>query len=149
MNKPTMFLSHSSRDADILAQLKELLEKKTGWTLDIFLSSYGGSILLGRNWVHRVEEALMNAKIMQVFLSPNSINSHWLYFEFGFAYIGECVASISPGGVSHREVPPAGQSLVSPSVLAGEDGCLVLEAYARGEEARACRICQGGHLPLR
>jgi hypothetical protein len=86
MSKPTVFFSHSSKDEHILRNLKERLSGKLGGTLDIFLSSDGQSIPLGKNWVHRVEEALENAKLMIVFLSPSSIRSNWIYFEAGYSY---------------------------------------------------------------
>lgn len=86
MSKPVIFFSHSSRDAAPLARLKELFVAKTGGTIDVFLSSDGQSIPLGRNWVHRIEEALAECRIMMAFLSPFSIQSNWLYFEAGFVY---------------------------------------------------------------
>jgi hypothetical protein len=87
MNKPVIFFSHSSRDAAMLGKLKDLFVSKTGGTIDVFVSSDGQSIPLGRNWVHRIEEALQQAKIMFVFITPNALKkSNWLFFESGFAY---------------------------------------------------------------
>jgi len=86
MNKPIIFFSHSSADKLILKKLKEKFESKTGSTIEIFLSSDGQSIPLGRNWVHKIQESLNKAKVMIVFLTPNSIKSNWVYFESGFAY---------------------------------------------------------------
>jgi TIR domain len=106
MDKETIFLSHSSRDSAVLGKLKDLLHAKTAETIDIFLSSDGESIRLGRNWVHRVEEALMKARIMLVFLSPNSINSHWVYFESGFAYSRS--EDVVPKGEPYIDVVPVG-----------------------------------------
>ena len=56
--KPIAFFSHSSRDKEALGRLKDLFVEKTGGTIEIFLSSDGQSIKFGRNWVHRIEEAL-------------------------------------------------------------------------------------------
>lgn len=86
MDKPIIFFSHSSRDKESLARLKELFVEKTGGTIDVFLSSDGQSIPLGRNWVHRLQDALEKAKIMVIFITPNSARSDWIYFESGFAY---------------------------------------------------------------
>lgn len=107
MSKPTIFFSHSSSDKDILLKLKELFCDKTGGTIDVFLSSDGQSIPLGKNWVHRVEEALNEAKIMIVFLTPNSLRSSWIYFEAGYVYskdirvipvgfLGADISSVAP-----------------------------------------------------
>lgn len=86
MSKPSVFFSHSSSDREQLVELKNLLAKYTGGTLDIFMSSDGESIPFGRNWVHKIEEGLNNASIMFVFVTPTSVNSNWIYFEAGYAY---------------------------------------------------------------
>jgi len=86
MNKPTIFFSHSSLDKDVLSRLKELFVDKTGGTIEVFLSSDGQSIPMGQNWVHRIQDALNQNSLMFVFITPNSINSNWIYFEAGFAY---------------------------------------------------------------
>ena len=72
MNKPTVFFSHSSKDKDLLALLKEKTLLKTSDTINIFLSSDGESIPFGQNWVHKIEKGLNSAKIMFVFISPKS-----------------------------------------------------------------------------
>lgn len=66
--------------------MKELFIEKTGGAIDVFLSSDGQSIQLGRNWVHRIQEALDDAKLMVVFVTPNALRSNWTFFESGFAY---------------------------------------------------------------
>lgn len=86
MHKPTAFFSHSSQDKSALAKLKELFVSKTGGSIDVFLSSDGQSIPFGRNWVHSVEQALDQAKLMLVFVTVDSLRSNWLYFESGYAY---------------------------------------------------------------
>ncbi|MCB1901626.1 toll/interleukin-1 receptor domain-containing protein [Cognatazoarcus halotolerans] len=86
MQKPTTFFSHSSQDKRALAKLKELFVAKTGGSIDVFMSSDGQSIPFGRNWVHRVEQALDQAKLMLAFVTPNSLRSNWMYFESGYAY---------------------------------------------------------------
>ena len=86
MSKPTLFFSHSSKDKEMIAAIKDKITKYTGNTLDIFVSSDGQSIPFGRNWIHKIEEGLDNAKIMFVFVTENSISTGWIYFEAGFAY---------------------------------------------------------------
>lgn len=107
MGKPTIFFSHSSRDKKELSKLKDLFVKKTGKTIDVFLSSDGQSIPLGRNWVHRIEEALGNAKIMIIFVTPNSLRSNWIFFESGFAYSKKIrVVPVGFLGVDLNDIPP-------------------------------------------
>lgn len=86
MDKPTIFFSHSSKDKQTIMRIKNKLNIITSETLDIFMSSDGQSIPFGKNWVHKIEEGLAKAKIMFVFVTPNSIRSDWIYFEAGFAY---------------------------------------------------------------
>ena len=66
--------------------VKNKLDTVTGGVLDVFQSSDGQSIPFGNNWVHKIEDGLMRASVMFVFVTPNSIASNWIYFEAGFAY---------------------------------------------------------------
>lgn len=86
MEKPIVFLSHSSRDKVPLAALKELLDRRAAGSLEFFLSSDGQSIRLGSNWVVRISDALEQAKVMFLFLSAQSADSKWIHFEAGSAY---------------------------------------------------------------
>ncbi len=117
--KPTVFFSHSSRDAAPLAKLKDAFLAKTGNSIDVFLSSDGQSIPLGANWVHRVEKGLDDAQLMFVFVSPASLKSHWLFFEAGYAYSRQLrVVPIGIHGADLTKIPPPlsllqGRNLVS------------------------------------
>lgn len=84
--KPIIFFSHSSKDGPQLRRLKDRFLKLVGKTVEVFLSSDGKSIQLGSNWLARVAQALGDAKLMFVFVTPNSVNSRWLYFETGHAF---------------------------------------------------------------
>lgn len=84
--KPTIFFSHSAGDQEAIARLKELFVAKTGGAIDVFVSSDGESLPVGRNWVHQVEQALDRAGLMLVFMTPNSLGSDWVNFEAGYAY---------------------------------------------------------------
>jgi hypothetical protein len=107
VRKPTVFFSHSSSDASALAYLKEQFVRKTGNSIDVFLSSDGQSIPFGRNWVHRVQEALQDASLMMVFVTPASLTSSWLYFEAGFAYAkGLRVIPIGALGIDLNNLRP-------------------------------------------
>lgn len=104
--KDTIFLSHSSKDKESLNLLKKLLVDRTSNIFNVFLSSDGQSIPFGTNWIHKIEEGLNNAKVMFIFVTPNSVKSGWIYFEAGYAYskgikvipigIGVDIGSINP-----------------------------------------------------
>lgn len=107
MNKPTLFFSHSSLDKKSITLIKDKILQKTSKTIEIFQSSDGESIPFGNNWVHKIEENLAKAKIMLVFISPNSINSNWIYFESGFSYSkGVKVIPIGINGINVGELKP-------------------------------------------
>ncbi|MGD1890812.1 MAG: toll/interleukin-1 receptor domain-containing protein [Cyclobacteriaceae bacterium] len=86
MDKPIIFLSHSSKDSPILKRLKKILDDKLQGFVTTFLSSDGQSIPFGTNWSSKVEEALKMCSLVFVFISPNSIYSKWVYFESGMTY---------------------------------------------------------------
>ncbi len=122
--KPTVFLSHSSRDKKTLVRLQSKLLEKIGSSVQAFLSSDGQSIRLGRNWVHEIEEALSATRLMFVFVSPASLESQWVLFEAGFAY-GQKINVVPIGihGIDLEEVKPPlsilqGFNVTSPSSLA-------------------------------
>lgn len=105
--KPSVFFSHSSKDQPSLVRLREHFLRKTGGSIEVFLSSDGQSIPFGRNWVHGIEQALERSLVMMVFVSPRSLTSSWLYFESGFAYSkGVRVVPVGFDGVDLASVPP-------------------------------------------
>jgi hypothetical protein len=107
MNKPTVFLSHSSKDSELLGRLKDKLDKKTNGTIDFFLSSDGESIPFGRNWVATLQDALERTKICFVFLTQNSALSSWIYFESGYIYSKKIrVIPVALPGVDLAKIPP-------------------------------------------
>lgn len=122
MAKPAIFLSHSSRDARALARLNELFVAATGGSVDTFLSSDGQSIPLGRNWVHRIEDALEHAELMIVFVSPSSLRSNWIFFESGFAYAKKIrVVPVGFLGIDLASLPPP-LSLLQGFNITSEEG---------------------------
>jgi len=61
------------------------VDEITAGSLNIFQSSDGQSIPFGSNWSSTIENALDSAKLMFVFVTPNSLNSKWIYFESVFS----------------------------------------------------------------
>jgi hypothetical protein len=107
MDKPTIFFSHSSIDREYITELQKGVNNRTSGTINIFQSSDGESIPFGNNWVHKIEENLHKAKIMFVFISPESLSSSWIYFESGFAYAkGVKVIPIGIKGVDIGKLRP-------------------------------------------
>lgn len=84
--KPIIFFSHSSLDRELILPIKNHILKKTGNTIQIFMSSDGASIPFGKNWLKEIEDALGGCQLMFSWVTPNSIKSNWIYFESGYAY---------------------------------------------------------------
>tara|TARA_R110001606_G_scaffold389789_1_gene556193 strand:+ start:957 stop:2051 length:1095 start_codon:yes stop_codon:yes gene_type:complete len=122
MSKPSIFFSHSSRDGELLSVLKDQIMEKTGGSFDIFLSSDGQSIPFGTNWVYAIQEALEETQAVFVFVSPQSIQSGWVYFEAGYAYSKK--KNVVPVGLFGTQIgllpPPLG--LLNGFDLDGADG---------------------------
>jgi hypothetical protein len=104
--KPIVFFSHSSLDSDRVKPIKERILLKTGNAIEIFMPSDGASIPFGKNWLKEIEEALVNCKLMFVWVTPNSTRSYWIYFESGYAYSRNIkVVPIGFDGIKLEEIP--------------------------------------------
>lgn len=104
---PIVFFSHSSKDKLLLEEIKNVIHKNCKNEVNLFVSSDGQSMPIGKNWVHSLEKALKEAKLMFVFLTPNSINSHWVYFESGYAYSkGIDVIPVGIAGIDLNDLKP-------------------------------------------
>lgn len=159
MSKPKIFFSHSSRDKEILLRLKDLFVEKTGGTIEVFLSSDGQSIPFGKNWVHRVEEALEQTALMVVFLAPNSLKSNWIYFETGYVYSkGVRVVPVGFLGTDLTLLPPP-LSLLQGFNISNHDGldnliALVNDAFSHQHKSNFTEteyrelISFGDQIPL-
>lgn len=82
--KPVVFFSHSSKDAELVKLIKDRLNEAYNGAIDFFVSSDGQSIPYGSNWVDEIHKNLNNAKLLFIILTPNSYQAPWLYYESGF-----------------------------------------------------------------
>jgi hypothetical protein len=85
MSVPIIFLSHSSRDAEVARSLKEVLARHTKGAIEWWLSSDGQSIRGGKNWRSEVEDALRNCRIVFILFTSTASQSAWVQYEAGFA----------------------------------------------------------------
>jgi len=122
MNKPIVFISHATKDKDILNKLLRLLQRNCSNTVTFFLSSDGQSVQFGSNWVYSIEKALNECNLLLSFISPNSVKSQWLLFEMGVAYSRKIkVVPIGILGIDLARLPPP-ISLLQGFNLASVDG---------------------------
>ncbi len=79
-----VFLSYSAQDKEWVEQFEEALNESGihAW-FDV------ANIEPGEHWRNHIEKALRESKALIVILSPNTIESPWMFFELGAAVAGE------------------------------------------------------------
>lgn len=81
--KPTVFLSHSSKDREFIEKIEQDLRKNR---IDAWYA--GWEIPPGKSLRKKIfEEGIPNCNAFFVYLSPNSINSKWVKKELDAAFI--------------------------------------------------------------
>lgn len=85
--KPLVFVSHASLDADLAIflgkQIELVLDKDQ---VEVFVSSADDAIEAGSEWFDRVEQALQKTVALVVLLTPNSVDRKWVWFEIGYTW---------------------------------------------------------------
>lgn len=90
-----------------MIRLKRLLDEKAVGAIDFFLASDEESIRLGTLWPQEIRLALDRARLMFVFVSNDSLQSGWAYFEAGYGYCKlDRVIPLCLPGVDKGRVPP-------------------------------------------
>lgn len=75
-----VFLSHSFQDRAWVSEFVRALREagvETFFTLE--------DIFPGENWQEKIEKALRESKTLIVLLSPDNVQSKWMFFELGAA----------------------------------------------------------------
>lgn len=106
MNKPIIFISHISEEAELAAILKKHLTADFLGLVDIFVSSDMASILAGHNWLNSIETALRMACIELIICSRSSIKRPWINFEAGAGWMRSIpIVPICHSGLHPRDLP--------------------------------------------
>lgn len=85
---PSIFLSHDSKDADIVKAFSELIRSTSAGILKPFYStdkSEKGGIPFGNQWYDTITKELNNTSIMIALLTEHSLKNHWILYESGYA----------------------------------------------------------------
>jgi hypothetical protein len=137
MVKPTVFLSHSSKNHRELIRLKQLLDEKAVGSIEFFLSSDDESIRSGKLWPEEVHNALKRAKLMFVFVSVESLESGWAYFEAGYGYRQlECVTPMCLPGIDRGAVPAPFGLLQAHNLHTAKDLNIIVKLCNRAFETK-------------
>jgi len=106
MNKPTIFISHITKEKDIAIAVKELLEKKFLKTFNVFVSSHQESLQLGDNWMETIKQSVENCQLMIIICSPISITRPWINFEAGAGWVRKIpVIPLCHSGMTPSKLP--------------------------------------------
>ena len=106
MSVPIVFLSHSSRDADLARGLKDVLARHTQGAIEWWLSSDGQSIRGGKNWRSEVEQALRDCRLLFILFTPLARQSAWVQYEAGFAdALGKDMVPVALPGFDIDAIP--------------------------------------------
>ncbi len=107
MNKPQIFISHSSEESNFAIPIKNWIDEILLGGVKLFVSSDDGeSIPLGTEWLKKIKESLENSSMILVLVSHVSKDRKWIYFESGGAYIRDIpVIPICIGGLKKNDLP--------------------------------------------
>jgi hypothetical protein len=110
IQKPTLFISHATSDAEFANLIKQEIERVFANGLDVFCTSSPGAISAGSDWLMEIEHNLSVAQAIIAIVTPTSIERSWLWFEIGAAWLkgrsGECrIYPICTPEVNHSKLP--------------------------------------------
>ena len=113
-NKPSVFFSYSSKDKDIIENIKKKLTKYLSKCVDIYIYSDEDAKKKGINWQLELLDSLKKSQILFIFISPSSIKSPWVYFEAGFIKALERrIIPVCILGANKSDLPPPLEHITS------------------------------------
>lgn len=85
--RPLVFISHDSRDANLAHALHRLIRRVSGGRVNTFRSSTAdeSGVPYGVEWYPRIKGALHRSTRVVCIITPRSIGRPWILFEAGFA----------------------------------------------------------------
>ena len=81
-----VFISHSSKEADLARIIKQHLKSDFLGMVDSFVST-GSDIPAGQEWLKRIRAALNESQIVIVLCSKESVAEPWINFEAGAGWL--------------------------------------------------------------
>ena len=87
MDKPYVFISHISQEAQLAELFKSQIAQDFLGMIEVFVSSDGESISVGSKWLNDMDAALKNAKVELIICSEDSVKRPWINFEAGAGWV--------------------------------------------------------------
>lgn len=110
MTRRDVFISHIVEEKQLAIRLADLLREHYGDEIGVFASSDIESVAAGTQWLQAIETALVDARVVIVLCSKESVLRPWIYFETGAGWIkGIPVIPLCHSGLRvDRLAPPLG-----------------------------------------
>jgi hypothetical protein len=89
-----IFISHIAEETEVATALQKLIKDNFPQPLNIFVSSDGESIKMGRDWPKIVLTKLRECTVQIVICSPKSVTREWINLETGAALVRENIPII-------------------------------------------------------
>jgi hypothetical protein len=106
VEKPKLFISHISEEAELAEALKSHLVDDFLNMVDVFVSSDETSIGPGGNWLEAVDSALKSSQVHIILCSEESIRRPWINFEAGAAWLrGIPIVPVCHSGLRVVDLP--------------------------------------------
>jgi len=106
MRKSLVFISHINAEKEIAIKFKELIEEHFLGLIDVFVSSDGKSIKMGKKWMSDISNALQGCVIEIMISSPISIQRPWINFEAGAGWVRNIpVIPLCHSGMTPSKLP--------------------------------------------
>jgi hypothetical protein len=101
-----IFISFIHEEKKIAEAVRVLLRAKLEIQSDVFLASDMWAIYAGEDWLKKIKEELVPAKIVLLMLSKEAVSRPWVNFEAGAAWLTDkVIIPICFGGLSIGSLP--------------------------------------------
>ncbi|MGA4485340.1 MULTISPECIES: toll/interleukin-1 receptor domain-containing protein [Bacillus cereus group] len=85
----TIFISHSTKDADLAIKLMDLLQNQFNLKRENFFLTSDEELNVGENWIEQIREGMQTASIVLPLVTPNFLESKFCLCELGAAWINK------------------------------------------------------------
>jgi hypothetical protein len=117
-----IFISFIHEDEKVAEGVKRFLNEKLRIKSEVFLASDKWAIYAGEDWLKKIKDQLVSAKVVILLLSKQSIGRPWVNFEAGAAWIKDTAIIPTCFGDLQKEAIPKPYSDMQALVLDDDDG---------------------------
>ena len=117
-----IFISFVHEDEGVADALKVFLSEKLRPGSKVFLASDKWAIYAGEDWLKKIKEELLSARVVVLLLNKKSISRPWVNFEAGAAWLTEKAIIPACFGDLQKEAMPKPYSNIQALSLEDHDG---------------------------